>query len=322
MAWRSIDEEREQLNLDAFQSNQARTKREQADEAVKARILETYSWVLVPTQPDPQGPVEWQELRVQGQEPPAVRAGRKLKTEELLITGLAATRLRYELDRALWSGRDHIGLKQLWEYLATYLYLPKLRDREVMLSAVHHGVASLTWSSETFAYAERWDEAQGRYVGLVAGQHAPIVLDGQSVLVRPEVALRQIEADAVRRREEDGCKSGAFGGDHTAGTTSDARRCAEKPEGYDVGTGAANAAPPRLRRFHGSVDLDPLRTGRDAGRIAEEVLQHLSSLTNAKVRVTLEIEAQMPDGAPEHVIRTVSENCRSLKFRSQAFEEE
>jgi predicted AAA+ superfamily ATPase len=115
MAWRSIDEEREQLNLDAFQSNQARTKCEQADDAVKARILETYSWLLVPTQPDPQGAVEWQELRVQGRELLAVRAGRKLKTEELLITGLAATRLRYELDRALWSGCDHVGLKQLWE---------------------------------------------------------------------------------------------------------------------------------------------------------------------------------------------------------------
>jgi hypothetical protein len=48
------------------------------------------------------------------------------------------------------------------------------------LSAVRNGVASLTWSSETFVYAECWDEAQGCYVGLVAGQHAPVVLDGQS----------------------------------------------------------------------------------------------------------------------------------------------
>jgi len=32
------------------------------------------------------------------------------------------------------------------------------------------------------------------------------------------------------------------------------------------------------------------------------------------VKVTLEIDVHMPDGATEHVIRTVTENCRALKF--------
>lgn len=40
------------------------------------------------------------------------------------------------------------------------------------------------------------------------------------------------------------------------------------------------------------------------------------------MRVTLEIEAAMPSGAPDHVVRTVTENCRTLKSRSQGFEEE
>jgi hypothetical protein len=37
--------------------------------------------------------------------------------------------------------------------------------------------------------------------------------------------------------------------------------------------------------------------------------------------VTLEIEAEVPDGAPEHVVRTVTENSRTLKFESHGFEE-
>lgn len=105
LAWKSIEDERERLNLDAFQSNQAKTKREQAEDAVRARIPETYSWALVPTQPDPRGGVEWVELRLQGGQGPdslAARAGRKMRGEELLIPELAALRLRYELDRALW----------------------------------------------------------------------------------------------------------------------------------------------------------------------------------------------------------------------------
>jgi hypothetical protein len=62
--------------------------------------------------------------------------------------------------------------------------------------------------------------------------------------------------------------------------------------------------------------------GRDAGRIAEEVVQHLSGLVEAEVEVTLEISAKLPDGAPDHIVRTVTENCSTLHFTSHGFEEE
>jgi hypothetical protein len=62
--------------------------------------------------------------------------------------------------------------------------------------------------------------------------------------------------------------------------------------------------------------------GRDAGRIADEVIAHLAGLLGSKVTVTLEIEAEVPTSTPEHVVRTVTENCRTLKFSSQGFEKE
>ena len=68
--------------------------------------------------------------------------------------------------------------------------------------------------------------------------------------------------------------------------------------------------------------LDAARVGRDAGRIADEVIAHLAGLVGSKLTVTLEIEAEVPSGAPEHVVRTVTENCRTLKFNSQGFEKE
>ena len=78
---------------------------------------------------------------------------------------------------------------------------------------------------------------------------------------------------------------------------------------------------PQLRRFHGTVRLDPSRMGRDAGRIAEEVVQHLAGLVDAEVDVTLEISVYLPGGVPEHVKRTVTESCQTLKFRQHGFEE-
>jgi hypothetical protein len=38
--------------------------------------------------------------------------------------------------------------------------------------------------------------------------------------------------------------------------------------------------------------------------------------------VTLEIDATVPDGAPENVVRIVTENSRTLKFTSHGFETE
>ena len=38
--------------------------------------------------------------------------------------------------------------------------------------------------------------------------------------------------------------------------------------------------------------------------------------------MTLEIEAEIPNGAPDNVVRTVTENGRTLKFKSQGFERE
>ena len=69
------------------------------------------------------------------------------------------------------------------------------------------------------------------------------------------------------------------------------------------------------------MTLDTTRVGRDASRIAEEVVAHLSGLVGAEVTVTLEIEAEVPDGTPGNVVRTVTENSRALKFESHGLKE-
>ena len=59
----------------------------------------------------------------------------------------------------------------------------------------------------------------------------------------------------------------------------------------------------------------------EAAKVAENVLQFLSSLPNASLCVTLEIEADLPDGVPEHNLRTILENARTLGFSSFGFED-
>ncbi|MDR7465050.1 MAG: Swt1 family HEPN domain-containing protein [Armatimonadota bacterium] len=318
LAWDSILVDREDLNLDPQQVRQAEEQRRNADGVVVARLPEAYQWLLVPVQvssesgqPDPKAEATWQVIRLQGSDALAIRASKKLRNEELLVTALAGTRLRMELDRVpLWRG-DHVEVRQLVEDFARYLYLPRLKGPAVLVGAVRDGVSLLTWERETFAYADSFDEAEGRYRGLRTGQHVAISeTDPSGLVVKPDVACRQFDTERRPGGSVAMVTSGALG---APPGQADAPATITPPP-------RADTTPPR--RFHGSVSLDSLRTGAEAGRIAEEVIANLAGLPGAQVRVILEIEAIVPGGVPEHVVRTVTENSRTLKFTSQGFERE
>jgi len=305
LAWESILEEKEELDLTAHQVKQAETQKGAADGVVTARLPETYQWLLVPVQATPQATIEWQATRLSGHDALAVRASKKLKSDELLITSFAATRLRMELDRVLWRDGNHIAIKQLAEDFARYLYLPRLRDSSVLLGAIRDGIGLLTWEQDAFAFADSFDEAASRYRGLRGGQTVSLAEgDLQGLLVKADAARKQMDAESSKPPDEP-----------TPGDDG------KKPprEGEGEPPGPEQTQP---KRFHGTVVLDTTRVGRDASRIADEVIAHLSGLVGAKVKVTLEVEAEVPTGVPDNVVRTVTENSRTLKFTSQGFEQE
>ena len=317
LAWESILDEKVLLNLDPQQVKQAETQRTSADAAVTARLPETYQWLLVPMQANPQASVEWQAIRLSGQDPLAVRASKKLVSEELVFTGMAGTRLKHELDRVpLWRG-EHVGLKQLADDFAQYVYLPRLKTTQVLLDAVRDGVSRLTWERETFAYADSYDEGRARYSGLKAGEVIRPLLDSQSLLVKPEAARKQLDQDA-QASEGFGPFSVGTSLEHTVPGAAIHNGHAT----YEATAAPSAATPKKLRRFHGTVLLRPKFVTGDAGKVADEVIQHLTSLLGAEVEVTLEITANVPDGVPDNVVRIVTENSATLKFASQGFEEE
>lgn len=316
LAWLSILAEKETLNLDPHQVRQAEMQKQAAESTVIARLPETYRWVLVPEQRTPQATVEWEAVKLSGSEALAVRASRKLRNDELFITSFGSTILRKNLDDVpLWRG-DHVPVRQLVEDFARYLYLPRLAGPEVLIQAIRDGVNLLTWQSDTFGYAESYDESASRYRGLRGGQMVSVSSESASLLVKPDITKQQMDAEIPPTigpgeggaRPRLGGPGLPFGGTDIPGG------------GAEGETPAEGAVLPR--RFHGTVELDPARVGRDASRIADEVISHLSGFVGAEVRVTLEIEAEIPSGAPDHVVRTVTENSRTLKFTTQGFEKE
>lgn len=311
LAWESILAEKDGLNLDPHQVRQAEVQKQAADGTVNARLPETYQWLLVPGQKTPKSPVTWQALRLANGDGLAVRAARKLKTEEALLFSIGPSILRREIDKIpLWRG-NHVPVRQLIDDFASYLYLQRLAGPEVLVKAVADGVDLLTWREDGFAYADGYDEATGRYLGLRAGQHISVSAESGGLAVKPAAAEKQMD------REK-----------QTGGETPDNGNGGKAVPPVQPGGGPIVppiVTPPeelKPKRFHGTVNIEPVRVGVDASKIAEEVIAHLAGLLNAKVTVTLEIEAAIPDGVPENVVRTVTENSNTLKFTSHGFERE
>src|SRR5690606_15786431 len=130
-------------------------------------------------------------------------------------------------------------------------------NTQVLLKAIEDGLALLTWKDDSFAYAEGWDSERQRYRGLKAGQNVTVVLDAETVLVKSEVASKQIVKEEAKPL--------------TSGAT--AQVTAEDP-GQMITTTSESEIPQKaiLSRFYGTVDLNACRVGKEAGKIADEVL--------------------------------------------------
>ena len=314
LAWESIlTDGKNRLELTPHQIKQAEEQKETADGIVSSRLPEAYQWLLVPTQASPQSERDWKAFRLSGQDPLAVRASKKLRNDELLVTALAGTVLRMPLDRVpLWRG-DHVTVKQLVEDFARYLYLPRLVETKVLLDAIGDGLSLLTWEQDYFCLCRQlrrnepsisWSAIRAardshRYQFRNAGEDPRQHL-GKSPLKRLH-GVRLPHREQHRPRLARAMAT-------AAGTYIDWSVCRfRRRHNLDVFTAA-------------SV-LEPTRVGRDAGRIADEVIAHLAGLVGSDVNVTLEISADVQNGVPDKVVRTVTENCRTLKFKDHGFEE-
>ena len=96
-----------------------------------------------------------------------MRASKRFDSDEALLTQLGPRRLRKTLDQfGLWRDQNHVEIKQVLADFATYLYLPRLRDRQPLIDAIRAAVSQLV--CDHFAYADGFDDAGQRYVGLTA----------------------------------------------------------------------------------------------------------------------------------------------------------
>ena len=111
----------------------------------------------------------------------------KFIADDAIVTKIAPDIFAGKLQQYIWSSdtyQEHIDIDRLWELMAQNVYMPRLRDRNVLAACIRDGIAA-----GTFGYASvyqdgdyhnfRFDEQMG---GL------RIVEGSTAVLINPEMA--------------------------------------------------------------------------------------------------------------------------------------
>ncbi|WP_409330381.1 Swt1 family HEPN domain-containing protein [Trujillonella humicola] len=319
LGWLFVAEQAEQLGLSIAQANQARDRAKQADGTVTSRLLDGYTWLIVPTQ-QPGEPWTVSALRADASASSVLdRALSKLHRESELADEVAPAVIRMQLNRmpAAWEA-GHVSVAALWDLFAQYPYLTRLTDRRVLEAGIAQTLNEpLGWEHSTFALAAGFDESAGRFVDLrLPGDSVPLAVTGTTLLVQPAAALAQRAKDEAERTLEadtetprtDGTPTGQSGtgtGTGTWGTTGQ----------------APGSTPAPKTRFFGVHQLDPQKYGKDFAVVVDEVLQRLTA-AGAQLEVRLEISATKAEGFSDDVVRTVSENAGTLRFEQAGFERE
>ena len=300
LAWNGIVRETERLNLTQSDSALAKAKLAEANETVKTRLKEAWCYLLYPRQDGAEADVAWISGKVPARDGLLGRASKRLVDEEGLLPELGPARLDRELQRYIWQGKDHLSLKDLREYLNRYTYLPRLKDRSVLLRTVATAIGGML--PGPFAYSESWDETAGNYRGLAIDNAASVqvVIDNESLIVRPDIAEAHRPQPGVSDADRiDG--SAASNGSKTPEDDTGVADTGPKPE-------------TKPTRFIGTAMISSERPARDIHRIVEAVVEQLTTLPGSEVTLKLEIDAEVPSGLDRAKVRTLIENANTLGF--------
>lgn len=273
--------------------------------------METYCHLLVPyiDRAIDLKTIIWDEISIRGGSDSIVsKAVRKMQQNEQLITQWAPALLNMQMENLLWQNRNEINVGDLWKLLCTYCYLPRLASFEVLQNAIQAGVNS----EEYFAYAD--SVSDGKYTALKYNQYVGFV-DRSGYLVKQLAALKQKASETHAAQPvlsqssviADNFANSDDGQSTPASTTQTAT--------------AAPVQPPKPQNCHFEMltTLDATRVVKNVGSLMDEVINHLLQVDGATVEIKLLVDATMPDGTPVTTVRTVNENCKTLKVEKFGF---
>ncbi|MEZ7892779.1 MAG: DUF499 domain-containing protein [Candidatus Wallbacteria bacterium] len=298
MAWNSIVEDIHEgrLNIDKLQENQAKKELQTAEDVLTRAVRECYKWLLCPVMLNPtdhECTIE-NYLLNSGAHDLMKEIEKVCKENELVISAWAPTHLREYFYKFYWKdGRTAYGAINFWEDAAKYLYLPRLKDRNVLENALRSGVGSKDYFG--IAYGQNGDKFEGFSLG-----SSFVQLDDSLLLIEPSAA----------KKYDDSHQEITLPPTHGTDSGSDPEPAPIPPQ----------PQLPSAKTFIGSAVVNAATARRRMTDIADEIISILGQDPNAEITITVEIKAEYPNGAPDHIKRAVSENANTLGFKNNVWE--
>ncbi|MFM7131009.1 MAG: hypothetical protein ACKO0V_16800, partial [bacterium] len=316
LAWESIVEDVRtgRLVIDTVQKNQADQELQTATQVVLRVVRECYKWLLCPAQAEPTSTkieVESYSLNVSGNAA-ANEVERVCLENELVIKVWSPIHLREKLRQVYWRGETSaIPAKTFWEDTLRYIYLPRLRNRDVLNMAIRNGSSS----RDFFGTAEGL--FNGKFEGFRFGEPVAQVTE-TLLIIEPAKAKKYQEEQKQTEQGPDGNGSGGNSGRPPGGITGPGGNTGTGGNsGGNKGGGGTSVKPesvPAKKSYFGAANLNAATAKMQMISIADEVIAHLVKDPHARVSIRVEISAEFPEGAKEEARRVVSANAESLRF--------
>lgn len=318
LAWHSIvsDIKEMKLNLDQFQARLASKSLDDANEALRRMIRETYKWLVAPMQEARPGKglseVQWEHFQVNpGAQNLSQEIERVLKENELLIADWAPIHLSKVLKDWFWKDDvKEVNALNVWQQSCQQLYLPRIKDD----AAFQHTMTVGAESRDFFGFAQGKED--NRYVGFSFGKRTSLFLDSSLLLIEPVTAAGYAEA---QRAADDAARPAPV---YPTGSDTDDEPPRAEDSGKSPNFSSGNGAAPQAlkKQFYASIELDAIQAKKQFADLVDEVVLQFTSHPGTKVKIAVEIQAESATGFDDSLQRSVKENCNVLKFKNAEFE--
>jgi hypothetical protein len=310
LAWDSIVEDvaANRLVLDNLQAAQAKNELKAAEDVLPRVARECFKWLLCPTQDSATDKphVEAHPLNTGG-----ASLGQELERvcieNELVIATWSPIHLRTKLKELYWKDeKSAVKAMAFWEDTLRYLYLPRLRDRGVLAQAIVKGAGTRDF------FGTAYGEHDGTFDGFKLGD-ANVQFDDTLLLIEPSAA-------AAYETAHPPIAASSFAG--IAMLPADAPSESAPMLGLGTGSALKGAASqtPKAKTFHGSATVPAAAAKMRLLMIADEIIAILASDPNAELTVNVEVHATFSGGAGYQTKRAVSENAKTLGFKTAEWE--
>ena len=295
-------------NLEGERLSQTQGNLESADTAVTTALFKAYRWGLAPFQTDARAATyEFSIAETKSDDAKIISRHRdQFTSDDAIVTKMAHGLFASKLQQYIWSNtayEEHIEIDRLAGLMAQHVFMPRLRDRNVLADCIREGIRE-----GTFGYASDYSQ-EGDYPNFRFAEHpGSLRIDKgtTAVLINPEFA-KLVKEEKEQKEEEQKEKEKEF---------QEKTVLFKPPEKKPEDTATDGAIDPPTKRITHVVITKALQLelpfAEDIDIIQEEIARTLQQ-AGGTVSVEITVTAEKSDGFSENTTRAVRQNSEHVK---------